>query len=130
MNPLKKSPLRQDSYKRIVGLNKCCPWNLTKANIYEFSGHAPKNTTRTPYDSNIQKILNTNCILRETNIPCSPTPWPSKPIHGPTVLQMVHASHSPSRPSTQDGRRRWTKPMESPPWGCDKGLSSPQRMHF
>ncbi|GFW26062.1 hypothetical protein TNCV_3317321 [Trichonephila clavipes] len=32
-----------------------------------------------------------------------------KPIQGPTVLQRVHASLSPSsRPSTQDGRRRWT----------------------
>ncbi|GFU35573.1 hypothetical protein TNCV_4875781 [Trichonephila clavipes] len=49
-------------------------------------------------------------IVRPERDPHVPRPVAVvKPMQGPTLLQMVHASPSPSsRPSTQDRRRRWT----------------------
>ncbi|GFV98946.1 hypothetical protein TNCV_3390091 [Trichonephila clavipes] len=72
-----------------------------------------KSTTRsTPYTipSNIQKHFEHELHFTWTERdPRFPRPVAVvKPIQGPTVLQMVHASPSPSsRPSTQDGRRRY-----------------------
>ncbi|GFY32664.1 hypothetical protein TNCV_674191 [Trichonephila clavipes] len=80
--------------KRIVRLENCCRMS-------------------TPYTipSNMQKHFKHELnFTRPERDPHVPRPVAVvKPIQGPTVLQIGHASPSPSsRPSTQDGRRRWT----------------------